>query len=578
MSAPIEIPQPAGYTMEMLFQQNNFSVPVYQRNYAWQKNELYDFWRDLEDIIKGRRDNHFFGQVVTYKHDAIQDLIDGQQRITTSIIFLAVIRDVSAKMLSEHREQLTEDAKDILRGDIVKYINNKLIRGVDGEVATLNLQKASDSDQQLKEYFYNITHEQDGRNLDSKTEPMLNMDAAYDDFYNRINSEIKNLKTIPDRVKHLERILQAFIEKFYVVLISAPSQADAFIIFETLNSRGADLKPSDIIKNHLMYLLENDLNQTNEKWSYISEILKADSNRITSFIRSYWAASHHLVTEGALYRTLSQDLTTEADGQEFLTDLVDLVHPYDVLENPWNPKANRELLKNALLHEEIDILDKMNVKLYYPIFLAMRKRGYSEADIAVVLNQVIAVFIRHRTILNFGTNTLENGFSSTANKIYRAELNDVNEIVTDLRKPTQIHADSEVASAFMMLSKDGGQKGQKKWSLAYLLAEIAYAETVDEYYDPIFIQDAFELVRIAELNNLDDDVDNEHESRIGNWTLIEKNYKFNEQTDDKKLAQLKTSVFPGNNALAQEIEQGWNNQKIETRQAAMANQARVIWQ
>lgn len=138
MGVPIKIPQPAGLTMEILFQQNVFSVPVYQRNYSWKQNEVLDFWRDLEDLIEERRDNHFFGQVVTFNHDNIQDLIDGQQRMTTSTIFLAVIRDIAQKMLVDEAEYLTQDSRDKLR-DIMRDINQRLIRGENGDQATLKL-------------------------------------------------------------------------------------------------------------------------------------------------------------------------------------------------------------------------------------------------------------------------------------------------------------------------------------------------------------------------------------------------------------------------------------------------------
>ena len=579
MGVPIKIPQPAGLTMEMLFQQNVFSVPVYQRNYSWKQNEVLDFWRDLEDLIEERRNNHFFGQVVTFNHDNIQDLIDGQQRMTTSTIFLAVIRDTAQKMLTDEADRLTQDSRDTLR-DIMRDINQRLIRGENGEQATLKLQVSSESDRELQDYFYKRTHSQDVNYLDNsqKTEPMKNMDAAYLEFQRGIDKSLSQKKTLGERINLLDRTLRTFIEKFYVVMISAPTQRDAFIIFETLNSRGADLKPSDIIKNHIMFLLEDDLENTNLLWAKVSDQLNADSDRITSYIRSYWTATRRLVTEGALYRSLSQELNSKSEGKDFLDDLVELVHAYDVLENPWSPVANRDLFKNRMLHAEIDILDKMSVKLYYPIFLSMRKQRFDEQQIAQVLHQVISIFVRHRTILNNGTNTLESGFATTANKIYRGELTSVNDINTDLKRPVMLHSDADVLAAFSVLSKDGGQRGQKKWALTYLLSELAYADKEEDYYEDVFREDKYELVRIAELNDMTDDVDTDHESRIGNWTLIEKAYKFDERDADGKYQALHGSLFPGNDVLAEQVKQGWNNDAVDARQNKMSDNVVVIWQ
>lgn len=579
MGVPIKIPQPAGLTMEMLFQQNVFSIPVYQRNYSWKQNEVLDFWRDLEDLIEERRNNHFFGQVVTFNHDNIQDLIDGQQRMTTSTIFLAVIRDTAQKMLTDEADRLTQDSRDTLR-DIMRDINQRLIRGENGEQATLKLQASSESDRELQDYFYKRTHSQDVNYLDNsqKTEPMKNMDAAYLEFQRGIDKSLSQKKTLGERINLLDRTLRTFIEKFYVVMISAPTQRDAFIIFETLNSRGADLKPSDIIKNHIMFLLEDDLENTNLLWAKVSDQLNADSDRITSYIRSYWTATRRLVTEGALYRSLSQELNSKSEGKDFLDDLVELVHAYDVLENPWSPVANRDLFKNRMLHAEIDILDKMSVKLYYPIFLSMRKQRFDEKQIAQVLHQVISIFVRHRTILNNGTNTLESGFATTANKIYRGELTSVDDINTDLKRPVMLHSDADVLAAFSVLSKDGGQRGQKKWALTYLLSELAYADKEEDYYEDVFREDKYELVRIAELNDMTDDVDTDHDSRIGNWTLIEKAYKFDERDADGKYQALHGSLFPGNDVLAEQVKKGWNNDAVEARQNKMSDHVVVIWQ
>ena len=326
-----------------------------------------------------------------------------------------------------------------------------------------------------------------------------------------------------------------------------------------------------------MFLLEDDLENTNLLWARVSDQLNADSDRITSYIRSYWTATRRLVTEGALYRSLSQELNSKSEGKSFLDDLVELVHAYDVLENPWSPVANRDLFKNRMLHAEIDILDKMSVKLYYPIFLSMRKQRFDEQEIAQVLHQVISIFVRHRTILNNGTNTLESGFATTANKIYRGELTSVNEINADLKRPVMLHSDADVLAAFSVLSKDGGQRGQKKWALAYLLSELAYADKEDNYYEDVFREDKYELVRIAELNDMNDDVDTDHESRIGNWTLIEKSYKFDEREIDGKYQALHGSSFPGNRELAEKLKQGWNNEAVEARQHDMSNNVVVIW-
>lgn len=74
----VEIPQPSRFRIGELFKDNNFVVPLYQRNYAWETNEIGDFWYDLLDLVEGKRNSHFFGQIVTFKNDdKDQEIIDG---------------------------------------------------------------------------------------------------------------------------------------------------------------------------------------------------------------------------------------------------------------------------------------------------------------------------------------------------------------------------------------------------------------------------------------------------------------------------------------------------------------------
>ena len=78
--------------------ENTIVVPDYQRNYAWQSNQIDSFLDDLLLAVDAG-DSHFFGPIVLLKpHNATEgQLIDGQQRITTALMFLCIIRDKLAK-------------------------------------------------------------------------------------------------------------------------------------------------------------------------------------------------------------------------------------------------------------------------------------------------------------------------------------------------------------------------------------------------------------------------------------------------------------------------------------------------
>ncbi|MGQ2285166.1 DUF262 domain-containing protein [Leuconostoc pseudomesenteroides] len=574
LNSLIEIPQPARYKIEELFKDKNFVVPVYQRKYSWNQQEIDDLWNDMSDLLDETRDNHFFGPIVTFRNNLKnqQEVIDGQQRMTTSQIFLAVLRDISKSMLRENTN-LSDDSRDDLR-DINRIIT-KLIRGENGQPDSLMVQQTTElrKETPLQEYFHAIVHG-GPKNLPQKDDAIRNMDMAYSVLKKSVESLLKTKIHTIERIDLLSTLVDAFLDHFYVIMVSAPTQTDAFIIFETLNSRGKDLKASDIIKNHLMSMLQHDLDKADHDWQIIEDKLDGDSDRITRFIRAYWASKKSLVTEASLYRSLSKELNTARGAQQFLTDLIELVNVYDVLENPLKNKNNKMYFANHLVTEEIDILSRLHVSLYHPIVLALCLKKKNEIDTAKILKKVINVFIRHRTIINDGTNKLEPAFANIAQRIYKEELvtvTDINNILT----AELLKTDSEILASWSVLSKDGGQRGQKKWTLVYLLSEIYQNISDFNYYDSAFIEDKYELVHIGNDSEVQEDMIN----RIGNWTIIEKGFKYSE-TDSKteRIIKLQKSHLTVNKQISGYLTKNeWNNEAIETRQKEYAKHITQLW-
>lgn len=581
MDSFVDIPEPSKFIISELFSHNNFVVPLYQRNYAWEKNEILDFWDDLLDIVTENRNSHFFGQIVTYKNkQGNQEIIDGQQRLTTSTIFMSVIRDIANQLYSDNFKGAKND-DDLDAGDILRDIRReveKSIRGQNGSTSSLTVQHNSkNEDQDIQAFFYRLTHGNvASRTEKTSSEPKLNMQSAYNDMNKWVNGYLKNYKELNERITKLQLLFDSFVGKFYIVMISAPSLQDAFTIFETLNSRGKDLKASDIIKNHLMSLMGNDIKEGNEEWSELTDKLDNDSDRITRFIRTYWAAKKHIVPESKLYREVSSEINSTNSAQSFLNDLDKLVVLYTVLESPLSPKKHYQFFDNKLVTENIDILSHLNVKLYYPVVMAMYYKKYNDGDILKAINKIISVFIRHRTIINNGTNKLETGFSDVARKIWNLELKNVNDIMNELNDKLLPSKEATQAS-FTVLEKAGGQRGAKKWTLVYLLSELygfVYDDFEEGIYSRVFNDDDYRLVQIST-----DDSIGDHQNFIGNWIILEKNLSKSDFKDtDDLVKKLSSSRLKGNQELAQSIkDSGWTKESIEERQKAFSTAAITIW-
>jgi hypothetical protein len=95
-------------------------------------------------------------------------------------------------------------------------------------------------------------------------------------------------------------------ERARVGVIEVPTEADAYVIFETLNNRGADLTTADLLKNYLYSRADMNIDSVREHWARALgtlELTAADA-RFTAFLRHYWSSLHGLTREKDLYKEI----------------------------------------------------------------------------------------------------------------------------------------------------------------------------------------------------------------------------------------------------------------------------------
>jgi len=80
---------------------SQFVIPVYQRNYTWNPDaETRRFLDDIQDLLEKKTQAHFLG-ILIYMESEISamykeiQIVDGQQRLTTSFIFLLVLKRIA---------------------------------------------------------------------------------------------------------------------------------------------------------------------------------------------------------------------------------------------------------------------------------------------------------------------------------------------------------------------------------------------------------------------------------------------------------------------------------------------------
>ncbi|WQT30514.1 DUF262 domain-containing HNH endonuclease family protein [Helicobacter pylori] len=241
-----------------------FEIPSYQRGYAWQKEQLEDFWNDLEHVSKLGDKFHYMHSLTLRKSDddfgdIDFEIIDGQQRLATSLILLGLL----AKTTKNENYSLA-NLKSILSYNFYYHDIGEAFRAITEEE---DLEK-------FKTSFY-----------------AKNLISAYE-FFKEKTSNITN--------PTLNKLLDALTKKmlFSVVELN-DNRIDPFSSFETINNRGKDLSTLELLKNRLHFVshkicdeedLENLQQEINDTYTRIYHDLRFfKDDHLESFLKHFVA-------------------------------------------------------------------------------------------------------------------------------------------------------------------------------------------------------------------------------------------------------------------------------------------------
>lgn len=136
-----------------------YEVPIYQRNFAWEKDEIYALIQDVYDAFKKKANSvYYIGTLVSFnKGDNVYEIIDGQQRLTTlTLIMNALGMTIRNKLTYRARKKATNTLKSLPKRDIDEP-DKGIVNGY-GFVVDALKEIASEELEQFKSFFRNNVH------------------------------------------------------------------------------------------------------------------------------------------------------------------------------------------------------------------------------------------------------------------------------------------------------------------------------------------------------------------------------------------------------------------------------------
>ena len=239
-----------------------YTVPDYQRQYSWGEEQWAAMWADINSIEKER--THFMGSLVVIQRSTSinepnqLEIVDGQQRLATLSIILAVMRE------KYYKEGCDKKAKEIED----RYLKYKPLSG--DAVHNLTLSQFDRSD------FEKI--------VEGKYEQMRDgqLKEAVDFFASKLESFSED---------DLDILKVKLLGSVSMVSIECDGDESAFRLFETLNDRGKELSSVDLMKNYTFSQAVNspevDYNDVKEDWQNIVSNIVPNTNKPSRFFRHF---------------------------------------------------------------------------------------------------------------------------------------------------------------------------------------------------------------------------------------------------------------------------------------------------
>lgn len=566
---------PKKKTMEELLLQHML-IPKYQRPYTWNIEQIKQL---AEDLKLSEGDSHFLGVVVLHNKNPDEELdatsssaarleiIDGQQRVLTLTILIALLRNL-----------FKIEGMDTEANGLHTLIESPSARGPD--------ERKLQVPERLRSFFYDHIQKLDADNheklmrleLSSHPVDIQNVIKNYRKFFTELTLEKEWLEN-PKKVllKFRELLLRTEI-----IEIRVNSEEDAYDLFETLNARSIRLSEVDMIKNRLFMQLRSRLEESvlEQSWDNIVVNVageKRTPSEVQKFISNYWWSREKKVSPRQIFRELRT-----RNGQKELEKLTSDSHLYRQLVSTDSTKL---LKPRGINLEDLKLIGQLlNLKqVNTPLLSILRKLSQSDfrefkiKQLKQLIND-LEKFIVAYSFSSRSPSTIENMYSENAIKIFKAKnrsqyLDALLDFRKDLGKnfPTNEEFQQKIINFKYIPNNSKNNR-----LISYILEKIYFGESSELKLDESNIDHIYPQRPSDKLNQTDKMIQ-PHLHSLGNLTALssELNSASGNKLPKEKILIYKKSKITHNHKLADIItKDGWDFEKIEVRTDSIQNQ---IW-
>ncbi len=523
-----------------------YVIPLFQRTYSWTSKEWEILWKDLVELSEMETPRtHFIGSIVNMPTVSVPEgvakylLIDGQQRLTTIFILLALLRN---KAKENQNERFADEINNTL-------LVNQYKDGVD-HYKLLPTQVDRETYQNL---------------IDEKPNEDENQITRAYKFFER---KFRQVELEPEKLK---KIITSY---FSVVSIVLDSDDNPYLVFESLNAKGRPLTQADLIRNYFFMRIHIDQQEDIYKnlWLPMQTALTED---LTEFIRHFLMKDGTNIKQGDVYYAL-KDAVSNTSAIDYLKELKRYSIYYQKLKFPEFEAENE-------IAEMFRRLNRIEVTTAYPLLLnfysdyvehKIDKNGFIEI-LKTLENYLIRRFVCH-----IPTNQLNKIFPAIYPTIKTKYSDNIIEGFKNILQSKGYPKDNEFALRFRETKFYGGGDRVIKTKLILETIEKSYNHKEEVPFDNLTVEHVMPQT-LSEWwqENLGEDWDETHElylHTIGNLTLTAYNTELSNDDFDTKKETLNESHLELNKYFTNIPK--WTRNEIENRAEILSKKALEIWE
>lgn len=542
---------------------NRFVVPLNQREYSWEEEHVTDLFQDFSNAIATNKATYFLGTIVlTTSAEGDPEVCDGQQRLATTTILLAAIRDYfherkDAKRVSslEHDYLFTTD---VTTTDTVSRLS-------------LNV----DDNEFFRSYVLSTPGSAE-RSMQPTKDSHQKIIRACTLAAQHVKDILKQHKK-ENQVAVLLEWIKFIADGAQVILLRVPDDLDAFVMFETLNDRGLETSKADLLKNRLFKRAGSArIKEAQQKWAHMKGVLESlGIPEITvTYLRHLLITTHGPTKDREVLNRVRTEIDSQQKAIEFLESLAASASDYVAVINSNHPKWNT--YRTATRRHVHTINHHLRVEQIRPLMFAVAKH-FSVKEAEKAFRLFVAWSVRFLIVGGRG-GLLDRNYAVAAQKIGTKEIRAAKELAKYLQDV--IPPDAVFQAAFAEARVSQG------FLARYLLRalEMKLKDESEPELIPNEDQEVITLEHVLPENpgtnwpDIDTEVAAAVYRRLGNMVLLKASA--NAVIGNKSFAEKKPTLKAGSGfQLTHQVaeQKSWGVKEISERQTRLAALAVETW-